>query len=147
MCVKLIANPTAGDGDTSDAADNRLQVIGYLEKNGLKVDVALIKPKEEATPVARRASKKEYKVVIAMGGDGTIEAVMRGMVGSKARLGIIPAGSRNECRRPLEASLQALHQPRSFHDTEAQGRKEKFGLQQGSKHKSIPGNDFTLIIA
>jgi len=99
--VKLIANPNAGEGDASDAADNLKSVIGFLKKNGLKVDVVLTNPKEEATPVARRASKNGYKVVIAMGGDGTIEAVMRGMIGSKARLGIIPAGTQNNIAKSL----------------------------------------------
>jgi diacylglycerol kinase (ATP) len=93
MHVKLIANP--GAGKVADAANNLKLVIGNLEKNGLKVDVAYAKPKEKATLIARRAVKNGYKVVIAMGGDGTIEAVMRGMVGSKAHLGIVPAGTEN----------------------------------------------------
>ena len=93
MRVKLIANP--GAGKAADAADNLKLVIGYLKKKGLKVDVAYAKPKEEATPIAKRASKNGYKIVIAMGGDGTIEAVMRGLIGSKTRLGIVPAGTEN----------------------------------------------------
>ena len=99
--VKLIANPNAGEGDASAAADNLKSVIGFLKKYGLKVDVALTSPKEVATPVARRAGKNGYKVIIAMGGDGTIEAVMRGMIGSKARLGIIPAGTQNNIAKSL----------------------------------------------
>ena len=91
--VKLIVNPGAGKADY--AAKNMKLVMGYLEKNGLKVNVAYARPKEEATRIARRAVKEGYKIVIAMGGDGTIEAVMRGMVESKARLGIIPAGTMN----------------------------------------------------
>ena len=46
---------------------------------GLKVDVALAKPKKEAIPIAKRAVKDGYDIVIAMGGDGTIGAVIRGM--------------------------------------------------------------------
>jgi YegS/Rv2252/BmrU family lipid kinase len=97
--VKLIANP--GAGKVADAAKNLKLVIGYLEKNGFKVDVAYAKPKEEATPIARRAVKEGYKIVIAMGGDGTIEAVMRGMIGGKARLGIIPVGTENNIAMSL----------------------------------------------
>ena len=97
--VKLIANP--GAGKASDAAKNLKLVTGYLKKNGFKVDVALAKPKEEATPIAKRAVKDGYKIVIAMGGDGTIEAVMRGMIGSKARLGMVPAGTENNIARSL----------------------------------------------
>src|SRR5512133_1837511 len=97
--VKLIANP--GAGKASDSADKLKLVTEYLEKNGLIVDVALAKPKEEATSIARHAVKDGYKVVIAMGGDGTIEAVMRGMIGSKARLGIVPAGTQNNIAKSL----------------------------------------------
>ena len=100
--VKLIANP--GAGKASEAANNLELVTGYLKKNGLKVDVAYAKPKEEATSIARRAIKDGYKIVVAMGGDGTIEAVMRGMIGSKARLGIVPAGTENNIAMSLGIS-------------------------------------------
>jgi YegS/Rv2252/BmrU family lipid kinase len=100
--VKLIANP--GAGIAAESTNNLKLVTGYLKKSGLKVDVALAKPKEEATPIARRAVKDGYGIVIAMGGDGTIEAVMRGLIGSKARLGIIPAGTENNIALSLGIS-------------------------------------------
>ena len=100
--VKLIANP--GAGKASDTAKNLKLVTGYLKKNGLKVDVAFAKPKEEATPIARRAIKDGYKIVVAMGGDGTIEAVMRGLIGGKVRLGIVPAGTENNIAKSLGIS-------------------------------------------
>jgi diacylglycerol kinase (ATP) len=99
VCVKLILNP--GAGNPSDTENNLKLVTGYLEKNGLKVDLALAKPKEKATKIARQAIKDKYKIVIAMGGDGTIEAVMRGMVGSKTRLGIIAVGTENNIAKSL----------------------------------------------
>jgi len=99
MRVKLIANPGAGKASESDK--NLKLVTGYLEKSGFKVDVALAKPKEEATPIARQAVKDGYKLVIAMGGDGTIEAVMRGMISSKVRLGIVPTGTENNIAMSL----------------------------------------------
>jgi len=97
--VKLIANP--GAGKASESADNLKLVTAYLEKSGLKIDLALAKPKEAATPIAKQAVKDGYKIVIAMGGDGTLEAVMRGMIGSKVRLGIIPAGTENNIAMSL----------------------------------------------
>jgi diacylglycerol kinase (ATP) len=97
--VKLIANP--GAGKAGEAPKNLELALGYLENLGIKADVALAKPKEKATPIARRAVKNGYKTVIAMGGDGTLEAVMRGMVGSKVRLGIIAAGTENNIARSL----------------------------------------------
>jgi len=97
--AKLIVNP--GAGIVANATKNLKVVIECLETNGLKVDVAMANPKEEATPIARRAVKDGYKIVIAMGGDGTVEAVMRGMIGKKARLGIIPVGTENNIAMSL----------------------------------------------
>ena len=97
--VKLIVNPDAGN---ASEADNALKLAtGYLKKNGLKASVARAKPKAKATQLARQAIKDRYEIVIAMGGDGTVEAVMRGMVGSKVRLGIIPAGIENNIAKDL----------------------------------------------
>jgi YegS/Rv2252/BmrU family lipid kinase len=97
--IKLIANP--GAGKAAEFADKLKMVIGYLEQKGMKVDVAFARPKEEATPIAKQATKDGYKIVIGMGGDGTIEAVMRGMIGSKVRLGIIPNGTENNIAMSL----------------------------------------------
>jgi YegS/Rv2252/BmrU family lipid kinase len=102
MRVKLITNP--GAGIAADADKNLKLVTGYLKKNGMQADVAYARPKDRATPIARKAIKDGYKIVIAMGGDGTLEAVMRGMVGSKVRLGIIPTGTENNIALSLGIS-------------------------------------------
>ena len=91
--AKLIAN--AGAGKPEESPKQLELATRYLQQNGIEVDVALAKPKEEATPLARQAVKDGYRTVIAMGGDGTLEAVLRGMIGSKPRLGILPTGTAN----------------------------------------------------
>lgn len=102
--AKLIANPNAGN--PSDTTHDLKWVVTYLEKKGLKVDVALASPKEEATPIVRQAIKDGYKLVIALGGDGTIEAVMRAMIGSKVRLAIIPLGTENNIAKSLHVPTE-----------------------------------------
>ena len=92
--VKLIANP--GAGNVLEAAARIEQVTHYLLEYGLKVDVALAHPKKEAIPIAKKAVKDGYDVVIAMGGDGTLGTVIRGIAGSKVKLGIIAAGTEND---------------------------------------------------
>jgi diacylglycerol kinase (ATP) len=92
--VKLIANP--GAGNVLEAGSRIEEVTHYLLEYGLKVDVALAHPKREAIPIARKAVKDGYDVVIAMGGDGTLGTVIRGIAGSKVKLGIIAAGTEND---------------------------------------------------
>jgi diacylglycerol kinase (ATP) len=97
--AKLIGNP--GAGNVLESASRIEQVRGYLEENGLKVDVALAHPKYKAIPIVRKAIKDGYDVVIAMGGDGTLGAVIRGIGRSKMRLGIIAAGTENDIAKSL----------------------------------------------
>lgn len=97
--AKLIANPGAGKPEESP---RQLELATrLLLQHGIKVDVALAKPKEEATPLAKQAVKDGYDMVIAMGGDGTLEAVLRGMVGRKTPMGIIPTGTQNNIAKSL----------------------------------------------
>jgi diacylglycerol kinase (ATP) len=97
--VKLIANP--GAGDVLEAASKIEQVTRYLMDAGLKVNVALAKPKKEAIPIARKAVKDGYDVIVGMGGDGTLGAVIRGIAGSKVSFGIIASGTENDIARSL----------------------------------------------
>jgi diacylglycerol kinase (ATP) len=97
--AKLIANP--GAKLIREEPSRIEEVYRYLVDNGLKVDVAIAHPKREATPIVKKAIKNDYDMVIAMGGDGTIDAVIDGIAGSKMRLGIIPAGTSNDVAKSL----------------------------------------------
>ncbi len=97
--IKLIAN--TGSGDPLEANTRIEQVTRCLLDLGLNVDVALFHPSREAVPIAKKAVKKGYSTVIAMGGDGTISAVIRGIAGSDVHLGIIPSGTENDIAASL----------------------------------------------
>jgi diacylglycerol kinase (ATP) len=97
--AKLIANP--GSGTSSDRGKLLEQVTLCLKEHGIEVDVAVAKPKERAIPIARKAVQDGYKLIIGMGGDDTIEAIIRGMAGSKARLAMIPVGTANNLAKSL----------------------------------------------
>ena len=127
--VKLIANP--GAGDVSTIASRIEQVMRYLSEAGLKVDLALAHPKKEAIPIARKAIKDGYDVVIAMGGDGTIGAVIRGIARSKVRLGIIAAGTEND----IAASLGIPEDLKEACALIASGHTRKLDLGQISSKK------------
>jgi diacylglycerol kinase (ATP) len=97
--VKLIANP--GSGKFSESPQILEQVTRYLIEAGCSVEVALAHPVKEAVRIARKAVRDGYTTVIAMGGDGTISAVIRGIAGSEVHLGIIAAGTENDIAASL----------------------------------------------
>jgi diacylglycerol kinase (ATP) len=122
--AKLIVNP--GAGNALDAAARLEQVVQYLTEEGVAVDVAFAAPKEEALIIAKKAVKEGYKVVIAMGGDGTIGEVIRGIAGSKASLGIIVGGTMND----IAASLGIPEDLKEACALIASGRTRKLDLGQ-----------------
>lgn len=122
--VKLITNP--GAGDITNASKNLEDVTRRLTAHGFEVDIALAKPTEEATPIARKAVKKGYSTIIAMGGDHTITAVIQGLVGSDVQLGIIPTGTEND----IAASLGIPEDMQAACDVIVSGHTRQLDLAQ-----------------
>lgn len=52
-----------------------------------------------------QANSGKFDVIVAVGGDGSINEVGQGLIGSKAALGIIPVGSGNGLARSLKIPL------------------------------------------
>jgi YegS/Rv2252/BmrU family lipid kinase len=71
------------------------QVIDSLTSSGIKVEpVATTRP-HEASVLAEKAVSSRPDLIIACGGDGTINEVICGMAGSQIPLLVIPAGTAN----------------------------------------------------
>jgi len=74
-----------------------------------KFDYAIKETKspKDATRLASVAAQEGFDIVVASGGDGTINEVVQGIGNSPLMLGIIPMGSGNGLARHLEIPLEA----------------------------------------
>jgi diacylglycerol kinase (ATP) len=89
----LIHNPAAGRSHA-----RRLQeVIRRLTDLGVIVTLRATRRRGDAETFAREASADEFDVVIAAGGDGTVNEVVNGLVAgaSGVRLAVVPLGTAN----------------------------------------------------
>ena len=71
-------------------------LVRVAAERGALVEVRVATATVDGSQLAREASSQDYDVVVAAGGDGTLNAVVNGLVGSKTPLGIIPLGTAND---------------------------------------------------
>src|SRR5579864_442030 len=115
MSVAIIINPISG-GARPGAASERAQIaIDAVERHGDRPEVFVTERPGHAKALARAAAERGMRLVLAWGGDGTINEVASALVFGDVPLGIIPAGSGNGLatalgvsRRPARAIASAL---------------------------------------
>ncbi|ART74970.1 diacylglycerol kinase [Sutcliffiella horikoshii] len=99
--ARVIYNPTSG----RELFKKHLpEVLVRLEKAGYEASCHATTGHGDATEAARLAVERRYELVVAAGGDGTINEVVNGMAEQDYRpqLGIIPVGTTNDFARALD---------------------------------------------
>lgn len=97
MKALLIHNPAAG---MRSRRWELRRAVAHLERRGWQVTCRETEKPGDTTAWAREATSG-YDLVIAAGGDGTINQVVEGLAGSDTALGILPLGSGNVLARDL----------------------------------------------
>jgi len=92
MQAELIYNPYGGQVVVRHELDN---VVAFLNRYGWSVTIRETSKPLEAIELARHAVNRGAKVVIAAGGDGTINEVANGLVNTDVALGVLPVGTTN----------------------------------------------------
>jgi diacylglycerol kinase (ATP) len=94
--VFAIVNPLSGAGANPDVAATRVALLTRrFEEAGVKGAVHLTERRGHAAELAASAVAGGVHIVLAWGGDGTINEVGSILAGTPAALGIVPAGSGN----------------------------------------------------
>jgi diacylglycerol kinase family enzyme len=86
----IIVNPYA-----STVSDNLRHLVVHALQGGFEVDAVDTEARGHATELCREAAHEGYDVVVAFGGDGTVNEAANGLIGSPTPLTCLPGGSAN----------------------------------------------------
>ncbi|MGB9792127.1 MAG: diacylglycerol/lipid kinase family protein [Thermacetogeniaceae bacterium] len=104
-----IVNPAAGRGRTA-----RLwpEIERFLRQAGLRYRAFFTKGNGHAAELAERAARRDQGILLAVGGDGTVNEVVNGIASARAfpttTLALLPTGSGNDLCRTLGISGEPL---------------------------------------
>lgn len=103
MRVGVVINPIAGRRGSHHGEAHRRQtfVEQALRAAGIEGDVRMTTSPGQARTLAERCVADGCTVVVAMGGDGTVNEVAQALVGGDVPLGVLPCGSGDGLARGL----------------------------------------------
>jgi diacylglycerol kinase (ATP) len=109
--VAVLVSPAAGRGRAARLA---VEVLGAFEQAGFVPELLSATSGAEAERQAAAAVARGTRAVVAVGGDGTVHAVLQAVAGTSTPLAAVPAGTGNDLvlalgvpRDPLAAAHAA----------------------------------------
>ena len=92
----VIVNPYA-----TTVSDRLKNLVVYALQGRYSVEAVETEARAHATQICREAASEGYDVVVAFGGDGTVNEAANGLIGSPTPLTCLPGGSTNVYCRTL----------------------------------------------
>ena len=107
----LIYNPTSGRRRHRRFGEIE-QAVRLLKEQGIDCELAPTTGRHSAKGIARLAVKQRRGMVIACGGDGTINEIVNGLAGSQVPMALLPAGTANILAKELGIPWDIPHASR-----------------------------------
>lgn len=111
----FIINPGSGTSISRNPAEVGKAIASFAERKGARAVIRFTERARHATEIVHEHSAQEnWKAIVAVGGDGTVNEVAKGLVHGEIPLGILALGSGNGLARhlalplKLEAALEHL---------------------------------------
>src|SRR5574344_2657177 len=99
----FIINPISGVGKPKTVEK---AIEKTLDTSRYDCKIVYTEYAHHSTAISLRAAIDGYDIVVAVGGDGSINDCVRGLIDTKVTLGIIPCGSGNGLARNLKIPLE-----------------------------------------
>ena len=140
--IAFIVNPISGT-----KAKNRVAKLirELLDLQQFAPTVVVTEYAGHATQLAQQFAMEDYYAVVAVGGDGTINEVASGLIGTNTALGIVPNGSGNGFARHLEISTRMNRAIEMLNNSEVIN--VDYGLVNDQPFFSTCGVGFDAVVA
>ena len=92
----IIVNPYA-----TTVSDRLKNLVVYALQGRYEVEAVATEAQNHATEIGREAVDGGYDIVVAFGGDGTLNEVVNGLAGTDIPVSVLPGGSTNVVARSL----------------------------------------------
>jgi len=92
----IIVNPYA-----TTVSDRLKNLVVYALQGRFEVEAVLTEAQNHATEIGHEARNGNYDIVVAFGGDGTLNEIANGLAGTDVPVTILPGGSTNVVARTL----------------------------------------------
>jgi diacylglycerol kinase family enzyme len=99
---KVIINARSG---FSDKEESRKKLDEVFAGAGVTADISLAKDGDEIARLAKEAVRENWTVIVAGGGDGTVNCVASAVIGTEKILGVLPFGTLNHFAKDLGLPL------------------------------------------
>ena len=140
--IAFIVNPISGT-----KAKNRVTKLirDLLDPQLFSPTVVVTEYAGHATQLAQQVALEGYYAVIAVGGEGTVNEVANGLVGTNTALGIVPNGSGNGFARHLDISTRMNRAIEMLNSSEVIS--VDYGMVNDKKFFSTCGVGFDALVA
>ena len=144
--IAFIINPVSG-GKENQNAKRKLpkMIMQLLDSEQWLPNIAFTEYAGHATEMAYQYARMGFDAVVAVGGDGTVNEVARGLRDTQTALGIIPLGCGNGFARHLNISTHANRAIEMLNRSEPIS--VDYGLANGKLFVSTCGTGFEALIA
>jgi YegS/Rv2252/BmrU family lipid kinase len=99
--ARIIVNPTSGGGRGAALVRAGDALIASLAARGLAAEICPTTGPGSARRLAEQAVRQGFEMVVAAGGDGTINEVIQALVHHTTALGVLPLGTVNVWAREV----------------------------------------------
>jgi YegS/Rv2252/BmrU family lipid kinase len=144
--IAFIINPISGSRETQNAKRKLPKLIMQtLDNEQWLPNIAFTEYAGHATELAHQYARMGFDAVVAVGGDGTVNEVARGLRDTQTALGILPMGSGNGFARHLNIPVRPQRAIEMLNHSEPIS--VDYGLANGKLFVSTCGVGFDAVIA